>query len=119
MSTYPPWVVVGNCSSFLIKRNEQMYNELIHRFTTRLWAWSQQPRAKVSMMVTKQRSGHKSRHLLHGAPHQQAHSGHSQQQGQVLAPRPAHGCHLQNGHHACSQKPVMVKRKPTRPTKSS
>ncbi|KAB0395509.1 hypothetical protein E2I00_017109 [Balaenoptera physalus] len=104
MSAHLQWMVVRNCSSFLIKRNKQTYstepnnlkarnsfryNGLIHRKTVGV-----EPAAdgKGVVVVMKRRSGHTD---LRMALIRRASA--------ILR----------------SQKPVMVKRKRTRPTKSS
>ncbi|KAK2116968.1 60S ribosomal protein L28 [Saguinus oedipus] len=123
MSVHLQWMVVQNCSSFLIKENKRTYstdpnnlkarnsfryNGLIHHMTVDVELAAN---GKGVLVVMKRRSGQRkpATCLLRADHHQQECSRHAQQhqthdtQDQVPA-RPASAI-------LRSQKPVMVKRK--------
>ncbi|XP_032944744.1 60S ribosomal protein L28-like [Rhinolophus ferrumequinum] len=136
MSVHLQWMVIHNCSSFLIKRNKERqtyntkpnnlkahnsfcYNRLIHPKTVGL-----EPGAdgKGVVVVMKQRSGQRKLAASYVQitinKNAQATLSSIQHDPQVR-PRPAHGRHLQASAILCSQKPVILKRKRACPTKSS
>uniref|UniRef100_G1TL08 Large ribosomal subunit protein eL28 n=1 Tax=Oryctolagus cuniculus TaxID=9986 RepID=G1TL08_RABIT len=138
MSAHLQWMVVRNCSSFLIKRNKQIYsmepnnlkarnsfcyNGLIHRKTVGV-----EPAAdgKGVVVVMKRRSGQRklATSYVHTTINKNARATLSSIRHMIRKNkyRPDHVCMAAFRRASAilrSQKPVMVKRKHTHPTKSS
>ncbi|KAM5264946.1 large ribosomal subunit protein eL28-like [Hipposideros larvatus] len=134
-SMHLQWMVVHNCSSFLIKRNSlhsalspiirrpATPSDTTGRFTTRPWAWSQRPQQRCGGHHEVEIQPLKAGHLLRAERHQHERPGPAQQ-------HPEHD--LQNKYRpdlriaaACkasailrSQEPVTLKKKQAPPTQS-
>ncbi|XP_057643874.1 60S ribosomal protein L28-like [Chionomys nivalis] len=136
MSAHLQWMVVRNCSSFLIKRNKQMYstepnnlkarnsfryNGLIHRKTVGVEPGANDKRVVV---VMKCRSGQRkpATSYLRTTINKNARAGQCIRhviRKNKYRPDLRMAAIYRASAILRSQKPVVVKRKRTRPTKSS